>query len=523
MIARLLLALMLLAAPAARAQEAVRLDATFVIDGALANLRLTPSRASEPRIEVRGREAVLRFETPLAQFDGAPLIAQMPRFLANIAAGFDSVLIQATPDTTLVARRDGASILIVLRLAETPQAADEPDPIALERAERRLERLRAAADEQAGRFGIARGRLAELIARDPRDSDAIAQWGSLERRIGRARRAGELYDRALALDATSPELRTARTELARETAGFVRLEPEFRRTSGGEKRYSAGLAAELPFNEAWRALARFDTMRMDNPGVRRVGGLSAPFKGARNRLDLGVAHLAEDGARTEARLFANERRVGAGLSHAIVGDFQRVAFGAEIGRPYWDQAEFLVQDGTRDRAFAQYELPAFWGLAWRARAGLNRYNLPGASDVARAASFDGDVRWALDAWARGLALAYSVDGEYPWKIATRADPFASGEIFRPSGLRYREIHALLAQYAIDLARDLDWGVPLAFDASAGPGYDRYGRRGGPLLGAGLTWTGESNLLAGVRTGYGRGVGRDSGDYLSVGGFVGWRM
>lgn len=523
MIARLLVLLSLFLAPVAFAQEPLRLDATFVVDGAVANLRLAPSRAAELRLETRGREAILRFETPLAPFDGAPLIAQMPRFLANVAAGFDTILIQATPDTTVVARRDGETILIVLRLAETPQAAGEPDPIALERAERRLERLRAAADEQAGRFGIARGRLSALAESDPRDADSIAQWGALERRVGRTRRAGALFDRALELDPTAPELRAARAELARETAGFVRFEPEFRRTNRGEKRYVAGLAAEMPFNEAWRALARIDTIRLDNPSVRRVYGLSAPFKGARNRLDLGLAHLGEDGGRTEARLFANERRAGAGLSHTIAGDFQRATFGAEIGRPYWDQAEFLVQDGTRDRGFAQVELPAFLGLVWRARGGLNRYNLPGASDVARAASFDGDIRWALDSWARGAALLYSVDGEYPWKIATRADPFSPGEIFRPSGLRYREIHALLAQYAIDLARDLEWGLPLAFDASAGPGYDRYGRRGGPLLGMGLTWTGEGNLLAGFRAGYGRGVGRDSGDYLSVGGHVGWRM
>jgi tetratricopeptide (TPR) repeat protein len=522
-IARFLFAVLLLAAPHARAQEPLRLDATFVVDGPLANLRLTPSREFEARIETRGREAILRFETPLAAFDGAPMVGQMPRFLANIAAGFDSVLIQATPETIVVARREGASILIVLRLNETPGAAAEADPIVLERAERRLERLRAATDEQAGRFGIARGRLAELVARDPRDSDAIAQWGSLERRIGRTRRAAALYDRALEIDPNAPELRTARAELARETAGFARLEPEFRRTNRGEKRYTAGLAAEMPANEAWRALARFDTVRLDNPSVRRVQGYNAPFKGARNRLDLGLAHLAEDGDRTEARLFANERNLGAGLSRSFVGDFHRASFGAEIGRPYWDQAEFLVQDGTRDRAFAQYELPAFFGLAWRARTGLNRYNLPGAADVARAASFDGDVRWALDAWARGFAVLYSVDGEYPWKIATRDDPSSPGEVFRPSGLRYREIHALQAQYAIDLARDLDWGMPLAFDASAGPGYDRYGRRGGPLLGAGLTWTGESSLLAGLRAGYGRGVGRDSGDYLSIGGHIGWRM
>ncbi|MFM7345794.1 MAG: hypothetical protein ACKO1J_10565 [Tagaea sp.] len=523
MIARLLIALSVFFAPAAFAQEPLRLEATFVVDGALANLRLTPSRAAEPRIELRGREAILRFENPLAPFDGAPLVGEMPRFLANVAAGFDTLLIQATPDTTVVARREGEAILIVLRLAETPQAAGEPDPIALERAERRLERLRAAADEQAGRFGFARGRLSSLVESDPRDSDAIAQWGALERRLGRNRRAGALFDRALELDPTAPELRAARAELARETAGFARFEPEFRRTNRGEKRYAAGLAAEMPFNESWRALARLDTIRLDNPSVRRVYGLSAPFKGARNRLDLGLARLAEDGDRTEARLYANERRAGAGLSHMIAGDFHRATFGAEIGRPYWDQAEFLVQDGTRDRGFAQVELPSFLGLAWRARAGLNRYNLPGASDVARAASFDGDLRWALDSWVRGFALLYSVDGEYPWKIATRADPFASGEIFRPSGLRYREIHAALAQYAIDLSRDLDWGVPLAFDASAGPGYDRYGRRGGPLLGAGLSWTGEGNLLAGLRAGYGRGVGRDSGDYLSVGGHVGWRM
>lgn len=523
MIARLLIACLLLAAPHARAQEPLRLDASVAIDGPVANLRLTPSRAAELRIEAGGREAVLRFDAPLAPFDGAPLVGQMPRFLANIAAGFDSVLIQATPETTIVARRDGATILVVLRLAETPEAAAEPDPIALERAERRLERLRAATDEQAGRFDIARGRLAGLVSSDSRDSDAIAQWGSLERRIGRTRRAGALYDRALELDPNQPELRAARAELARETAGFARLEPEFRRTSGGEKRYALGLAAEMPVTVAWRALARLDTLRLDNPSVRRAGGQSAPFKGARNRLDLGLAYLAEDGDRTEARLYANERRAGAGLSHQVVGDFHRAMVGAEIGRPYWDQAEFLVQDGTRDRAFVQFELPAFLGLAWRTRAGLNRYNLPGASDTARAASFDGDLRWALDAWARGFALLYSVDGEYPWKIATRADPFSPGEVFRPSGLRYREIHALQAQYAVDLARDLDWGVPLAFDVSAGPGYDRYGRRGGPLLGAGLTWAGEGNLLAGLRAGYGRGVGRDSGDYLGVGGHVGWRM
>jgi tetratricopeptide (TPR) repeat protein len=522
-IARAFFAAMLFLAPGAFAQEPLRLDATFAIDGPVANLRLTPSRPVDARIETSGREAVLRFEAPLAPFDGAPLVGQMPRFLAGVSAGFDSVLIQATPETAVVVRREGGSILIVLRLSETPAAAAEADGIALERAERRLERLRAAADEQAGRFGIARGRLADLVARDPRDADSVSQWGYLERRLGRNRRAAMLFDRALEIDPNAPELRAARAELARETAGFVRLEPEFRRTNRGEKRYAAGLSAEMPVNDAWRALARLDTIRLDNPSVRRVAGPSAPFKGARNRFDLGLAHLAENGDRTEFRLYANERRAGLGAAHAIAGDSGRATLGAEIGRPYWDQAEFLVQDGTRDRGFAQYELPSFLGLAWRARAGLNRYNLPGASDTARAASFDGDVRWALDSWARGFALLYSVDGEYPWKIATRADPSAPGEIFRPSGLRYREIHAAQAQFAVDLARDLDWGVPIAFDFSAGPGYDRYGRRGGPLFGTGLAWTGADNLLAGLRAGYGRGVGRDSGDFLSVGGYAGWRM
>ena len=66
-------------------------------------------------------------------------------------------------------------------------------------------------------------------------------------------------------------------------------------------------------------------------------------------------------------------------------------------------------------------------------------------------------------------------------------------------------------------------APLVADLSAGPAYDRYAGRGGPLLGAGISWIDDGAFSSGFNTGYGRGVGRDASEYTVIGGFARWRM
>lgn len=509
----------------AQADGPVRLDLTWSVDGPLANVRLVPSRDVELRIDAQGREAVLRFARPIAPVDAGILLRELPRFVEGVSAGFDTLLVLGTPGSTVVARREAGGIVIVVRLPERASATDaeEADAIVTERSERRLERLRAALEAQTGRTDVARSRLAGLEAKDPADAETLAQLSGLELQIGRTRRAGELLDRAIAVDPSNPDLANARAALQRETAGFVRAEPDYRRASSGEKRYTLGTVGELPLTPAWRATAAFDQAYVDSPAVRRPDGLSDRFKGSRQRGAFGLQHESEGGTRTHAQIFANARTAGMGLSRDYAFDRARVAAGIELSRPYWDFTESLVADGTRDRAYVQYAQPWLLGLSARARFAANRYGMPGLADGARSATLDGELRLPLDDFVRGSAISYVLDGEYPWRIASRADPTSAGAEFRPIPLRYREVHALLAGYTLDWRRDLDSAWPLLADFSAGPAYDRYGRRGGPLLGFGLSWLDDGNFSGGLRTSYGRGVGRDANEFSTIGGYAQWRM
>ncbi len=386
-----------------------------------------------------------------------------------------------------------------------------------------LPRLRAALEAQTGRPDVARSRLAGLEAKDPADAETLAQMSGLELQIGRTRRAGDLLDRAIAADPSNLDLAVARASLQRETAGFVRAEPDYRRASSGEKRYVLGTTGEMPLTPVWRATAAFDQAYVDSPSVRRPDGLSDRFKGSRQRGAFGLQHESEDGTRTHAQIFANSRTPGVGLSRDYAFDRARVAAGIELSRPYWDFTESLVSDGTRDRAFVQYTQPWLLGLSARARFAANRYGMPGLVDGARTATLDGELRLPLDGFVRGGAVSYVFDGEYPWRIATRADPASAGSEFRPVPLRYREVHALLAGYTLDWRRDLDGAWPLLADVSAGPAYDRYGHRGGPLLGFGMSWVGDGAFSGSLRASYGRGVGRDANEFSTIGGYAQWRM
>ena len=149
--------------------------------------------------------------------------------------------------------------------------------------------------------------------------------------------------------------------------------------------------------------------------------------------------------------------------------------------------------------------------------------MPGLADAARSAAVEGELRLPLDGFVRGASVAYVFEGEYPWRIAARPDPTSAGAEFRPVPLRYREVHGLLAGYSLDWRRDFGSDVPLVADFSAGPAYDRYGGRGGPLLWASFDWIGDGSFSGGLSTGYGRGVGRDASEYTLIGGYARWRM
>lgn len=523
---RLLIAFFLLglAAPLAAQTPPVRLDITWSSEGPIANVRIVAVPPVEMRLETQGREAVVRFARPVAAFEAGGLQRDLARFVESAMSGFDQFVIVGTRDAVATLRREEGGVLLVLRLPEAA-VADEtaPDGIAVERAERRLQRLRAVIEAQSGQTDIARGRLARLAQDDPTDAEALAQLAAVERQIGRPMRASDLLDRALALDPGNADFAAARADLARGEAAFMRVEPEYRRTSSQEKRYLVGTLAEAPINLAWRATLAFDTAQLDSPGVRRTNGQSGAFKGGRQRGAIGLAWRNAEGQRVHGQVFANSERLGLGLSADRVSDLARYSLGVEVARPYWDFSESMVAGGTRDRLFAEYGERAFFGFNLRTRAGLSRYGLPGLVDGARSATLDGELRLPLDGIVRGASLAYVFDGEYPWRIARAADPTSPGSEYRPVPVRYREVHGLLASYSLDWRRVFDSTLPLAVDFSAGPAYDRYGHRGGPLLGASLSWLGEGALQGGLRSGYGRGVGRDSSAATTIGGFLTWRM
>jgi hypothetical protein len=269
-------------------------------------------------------------------------------------------------------------------------------------------------------------------------------------------------------------------------------------------------------------------LRVD--ALRRPDGRTADADLVRTRLDAGLSLRLDGGDRLSGRLLAGQRRVGFGVgwtTPALGGLTETIA---EFGRPFWDVAGALAEDGRVDRVGVLHTRTP--SPSWSVVAGLraSRYGIGDRPDAARAIGATAGVRRVLRpadppetegfGWP-SLSAGYGLDAEYVLRIVERDAP--DGARFRPLDLTTREVHGL------DLAAGFAFGAPVEpgaegrgrLDLSLGYARDRFGGHG-PTAALAVSGAAIPGIELGLRGAYsavstrGRdGATRRFDAYLSV--------
>ena len=161
--------------------------------------------------------------------------------------------------------------------------------------------------------------------------------------------------------------------------------------------------------------------------------------------------------------------------------------------------------------------------------GYNRYGLAGASDLARSASVEAQLRYVLNREGPLTSLVYLLDAEYVGRRAQREIPSEPlppdqaldtppppGRFFAPLPTATREVHVL--QLSVE-----DWLADyVRYSAQIGYAYDRRGKSG-PQGALSLAWEPLDALEIGVRASHARSTARGTASAVNAaGGYLLWR-
>lgn len=492
------------------ALPAARMDATLREGGA--RLSLTWDAAVTVSSERDGRDLTLRFDRPLGDLPLDTVPGRLPGWVENTAFGYDSVLLVLPPGVEAMVVADGAGVRVdFLRAAVVNR---QPVDSAADRAaERRLDYFRAVTELEEGNLRDARTLAGELVLSDPKDVSSLVLLGNAEERAGRWREALGAYDRALGLAPDEPSLLRSRQALLREHGDQVRLDVDLFQVEDADTQRVARLSGRQEIGGGRTLVAVLESRRVDIDQVVRADGRVTPFHGWRTRGEVTLAQDWGDDHRTAVSLFAAERTLGAGIVHTLRSDAGVTRAGLLAREPAYTFVEGIVGAGRRDRAFLQHEFRLGDGWSATAGGGFNRYGLDDDDGLARSATVEGSLRYAIDLGGPVAGIAYGLDAEYVIERETRIDPL--GNPYAPLPVTTREVHSL------SLGLDDEIGDALRYGAQAGYAYDRR-NSGGPFAAVSVAYEPVTNLEFGFRASHARSTARGTdagvnavGAYLTV--------
>ncbi|HEX9837652.1 MAG TPA: tetratricopeptide repeat protein [Alphaproteobacteria bacterium] len=415
-----------------------------------------------------------------------------------------------------------AAIALLAALAPPPASAQTSAG-----SQTQLELGRVRLLQAQGRLGEARELAGAILAREPNNAEILSTLANIEAEIGRPQRAAALYDRAARVAPGDAGVRASAAYHARNTGGFVRLDPELQFRKGGDTEYILQSLVEHPVTDAWRLFAGYDINHVDTDAVTRPTGQTGGFEGQRHRGQVGAQYAFEEGHTIRVAGHLNPETAGASAAFRFVEDDAATILSGEYRRPNWDYLELLVNDGWRNqiaierqqRLGALFEAPSDGRLKFF----VNRYGLEEIHDSARSWGFEGELSVQVGGLDSPFTVAYAVEAEYVTRKARITEQ--DGDVVPVIDAKSREVHELTLRYNQFLIEPstLPGGSPesMELELYGGGAIDRLGR-GGPVAGAVLTWHGPDSIDAEARADYVQNVGRDSPTSLTVGGYFIWR-
>jgi tetratricopeptide (TPR) repeat protein len=489
-----------------------------------------PGAVATEEIERRGRELTLRFSRPLGgvALDSVP--GRLQGWVDNVLYGYDSVLLVLAADVVadVVADRSG----VVVTFTKEAKSVHTAGAALAERvARRRLDYFRALTLLEGGQEREARALLRDQAQHGPRDAQSSALLAQTEERLGRWREAAAAYDDALAQTPDEPSLIVGKARLLHENGDRARIDSDWQQVRGADVQRIQRLTGVMNLPGSNTIAYALENRRVDVDAAIHRDGASAPFHGARQRMEFAIAHDWPEGERSTLTFHAAQRVLGVGLTHGWKDEDSETRVGLTWNEPSFATLEGIIGGGRRDRLFVQHEarLSDRWSFGFG--VGYNRYGLAGASDLARSASVEAQLRYVLNREGPLASLAYLLDAEYVGRREQReipAEPRPSdqvigtptpprpGQFFAPLPTATREVHVL--QLSVE-----DWIADyVRYSAQIGYAYDRRGKSG-PQGAVSLSWEPLDTLEIGLRASHARSTARGTASAVNAaGGYLLWR-
>ncbi len=493
---------------------------------------LLPTKLSEPETTAaslekflehgntqEGNNLILRFDEPIETPGIEQFGTEIPVWVKNIKAGYDSLLIQTTQNSAFQVLKSKNKIIVQIKqlpLKEELQGIE---------ADLELEHLESTLLLQTNKFDAHSG-ITKLLKAYPDDPKFMADLAEVENRLGRWRQAVKHYGVAIRREPDSIDLIQSQSFLRSQFGPQVRVDQYFRDTTNAEVQWVSRAMARQSYGSDFMVGVGFENRVINDSLIRpRIDGKLQVFKGTRQRWDAYVEKTHEF-ASTRLSLVGQESQPGVSLEHRRQLRLGEVSLKGVYHEPYWDFVEGLINEGTADRLQLQWSyvgdspiigkfksknpISAFLGIR------ANRYGVEDADNVAESIEVELELRYQLNLLWPGLSVGYQLSGEYVNLTDTRIN--VDGENFNPLPIQNTQTH----YWNVSLVDQITDHI--RFVLSSGYSYDNRVDSKGPFASLELVYDSFSNLEVGLNAEYNQETLRGTNNtYAQFGTFLIWKF
>ncbi|MCH8311611.1 MAG: hypothetical protein IID17_01335 [Nitrospinae bacterium] len=473
----------------------------------------------EPDKTLQGNNLVLRFEGPIEVPGIEQFGTEIPDWIKNIKAGYDSLLIQTSRTSTFQVLKTDKKIIVQIKqlpLKEESQAVAE---------DLELEHLESTLALQTNKFD-AHSRITELLKAHPDDPKFMADLAEVDSRLGRWRQAIKHYACAILREPDSVDLKRSQSYLRGRFGPQVRADQFYRDTTNAEVQWISRVSARQSYCSNYMVGVSFENRIINDNLLRpRINGKLQVFHGKRQRWNAYV-EKAHEFATTRFSIVGQETEPGASLEHRRQLRLGEVSLKGVYHEPYWDFVEGIIDEGTADRLQLRWIYEGVSPIIGKFRSkqpisavvgiSANRFGVEDDNNVAESIEVVAEIRYQLGFSWPGMSIGYQFNGEYVNLTDKRID--AAGNPFNPFPLVDTQTHS----WDVSLVNNIT--DHLRYDFTTGFKYDDRVDSRGPFAILELVYDSFSNLEVGANGEFNQETVRGTNNtFTQFGAFLIWKF
>jgi hypothetical protein len=473
----------------------------------------------EPGKTVQGKNLVLRFDEPIEIPEIDQFIKKILVWVNNIKKGYDSLLIQATRNSTFHVSKTTNKIIIQIKQLPIKEELQSIE------TDQELEHLESSLLLQTNKFDAHSG-ISKLLKAHPDDPKFMADLAEVDNRLGRWRQAIKHYTGAIHRAPDTMYMKQAKSYLRSRFGPQVRVDQYYRDTTNAEGQLISRGMARQSYDSDYLVGVAFENRHINDNQLRpRIDGRLQRFKGNRQRWDAYV-EKAHEFATTRFSIVGQEAEPGVRLEHRRQLRLGEVQLKGVYHEPYWDFVEGIVDEGTADRLQLRWVYQGASPIFGKFRSknpfsavlgiSANQYGVEDDNNVAESIKVLAEFQYQLSFLWSGLSVGYQLSGEYVSLTETRIDE--NGRAFNPLAVQNIQNHRWNVSL-VDYITDHVW-----FDFTTGYKFDDRVNSKGPFASLDLVYDSFSNLEVGVKGDFDIATVRGSEDtFTQFGVFLIWKF